>query len=126
MEFIVINDTSKTSFPANPALCAGIHLPVRTGDGLCRVELVQLRRKAAAEYIRPRQRKSLMLALSQDMALNRPVEAKSHVRRFHETFLHLITRKGGYRKHIKRSLFLADKTAFNYYKDLAKRATTTG
>ena len=33
---------------------AGIHLPVRTGHGLCRVELVQLRRKAAAEDIRPR------------------------------------------------------------------------
>ena len=30
--------------------------------------------------------KSLMLALSQDMAQNRPVEAKSHVRRFHELF----------------------------------------
>ena len=42
--------------------------------------------------------KSLMLALSQDMAQNRPVEAKSHVRRFHELFLHLITRQGGYRK----------------------------
>lgn len=31
--------------------------------------------------------KSLMLALSQDMAQNRPVEAKSHVKRFHELFL---------------------------------------
>ena len=42
--------------------------------------------------------KSLMLALSQDMAQNRPVEAKSHVRRFHELFFHLIARQGGYRK----------------------------
>ena len=33
--------------------------------------------------------KSLMLALSQDMAQNRPVEAKSHVRRFHELFFTL-------------------------------------
>ena len=33
--------------------------------------------------------KSLMLALSQDMAQNRPVEAKSHVQRFHELFFTL-------------------------------------
>ena len=33
--------------------------------------------------------KSLMLALSQDMAQNRPVEAKSHVKRFHELFFTL-------------------------------------
>lgn len=41
--------------------------------------------------------KSLMLALSQDMAQNRPVEAKSHVRRFHELFFTLSPDKG-YRK----------------------------
>ena len=32
------------------------------------------------------QGKSLILALSQDMAQNRPVEAREHVRRFHELF----------------------------------------
>lgn len=31
--------------------------------------------------------KSLMLALSQDLSQNRPVEAKEHIRRFHELFL---------------------------------------
>jgi len=61
--------------------------------------------------------KSLMLALSQDMAQNRPVEAKSHVRRFHELFFTLSPEKGAIESNIKRSLFLADKTAFNYYKD---------
>ncbi|SIS72129.1 Bacteroides conjugative transposon TraK protein [Chryseobacterium ureilyticum] len=30
--------------------------------------------------------KSLMVALSQDMSINRPVEAREHVRRFHELF----------------------------------------
>jgi len=58
--------------------------------------------------------KSLMLALSQDMAQNRPVEAKSHVRRFHELFFTLSPEKGAIESNIKRSLFLADKTAFNY------------
>ena len=33
--------------------------------------------------------KSLMLALSQDMTQNRPVEAREHVRRFHELFFTL-------------------------------------
>lgn len=65
--------------------------------------------------------KSLMLALSQDMAQNRPVEAKSHVRRFHELFFTLSPDKDAIESNIKRSLFLADKTAFNYYKDLAEK-----
>ena len=33
--------------------------------------------------------KSLMLALSQDLEQNRPVEAREHVRRFHELFFTL-------------------------------------
>ena len=65
--------------------------------------------------------KSPMLALSQDMAQNRPVEAKSHVRRFHELFFTLSPEKVAIESNIKRSLFLADKTAFNYYKDLAEK-----
>ena len=35
------------------------------------------------------QGKSLMLALSQDLSQNRPVEAREHVRRFHELFFTL-------------------------------------
>ena len=34
--------------------------------------------------------KSLMLALSQDASINRPVEAREHVRRFHELFFSLL------------------------------------
>lgn len=37
--------------------------------------------------------KSLMLALSQDADINRPVEAREHVRRFHELFLRLLPTK---------------------------------
>ena len=33
--------------------------------------------------------RSLMVALSQDLAQNRPVEAREHVRRFHELFFSL-------------------------------------
>ena len=37
--------------------------------------------------------KSLMLALSQDVRQNRPVEAREHVRRFHELFFTLSPEK---------------------------------
>lgn len=36
------------------------------------------------------QGKSLMLALSQDASRNRPVEAREHVRRFHELFFTIL------------------------------------
>ena len=65
--------------------------------------------------------KSLMLALSQDLSQNRPAEAREHVRRFHELFFTLSPDKDAIESNIKRSLFLADKTAFNYYKDLAEK-----
>ena len=57
--------------------------------------------------------KSLMLALSQDMAQNRPIEAKSHVKRFHELFFTLSPDKDAIESNVRRSLFLADKSAYN-------------
>ena len=64
---------------------------------------------------------SLMLALSQDMAQNRPIEAKSHVKRFHELFFTLSPDKDAIESNVRRSLFLADKSAYNYYKDLSEK-----
>ena len=40
------------------------------------------------------QGKSLMLALSQDASRNRPVEAREHVRRFHELFFSMASLSG--------------------------------
>ena len=37
--------------------------------------------------------KSLILALSQDLSQNRPVEAREHVKRFHELFFTLFARQ---------------------------------
>ena len=65
--------------------------------------------------------KSLMLALSQDLSQNRPVEAREHVKRFHELFFTLSPDKNAIESNIKRSLFLADKSAFNYYRDLSEK-----
>ncbi|NDV66248.1 conjugative transposon protein TraK [Bacteroides sp. 224] len=65
--------------------------------------------------------KSLMLALSQDLSQNRPVEAREHVKRFHELFFTLSPDKNAIESNIQRSLYLTDKSAFNYYKDLSEK-----
>ena len=65
--------------------------------------------------------KSLMLALSQDLSQNRPVEAREHVKRFHELFFTLSPDKSAIESNINRALFLSDKSSFNYYKDLAEK-----
>lgn len=67
------------------------------------------------------QGKSLMLALSQDAAMNRPVEAREHVRRFHELFFTLAPDKDAITQNMERAFYLCDKSAFNYYKDLAEK-----
>ncbi|MBO4232994.1 conjugative transposon protein TraK [Riemerella anatipestifer] len=65
--------------------------------------------------------KSLILALSQDAEQNRPVEAREHIRRFHEFFFNIAPDKAAIESNMKRAFFLADKTAFNYYNDLAEK-----
>ena len=47
--------------------------------------------------------KSLMLALSQDLAQNRPAEAREHVRRFHELFFGLSPQKDAIEHNINRA-----------------------
>ena len=63
------------------------------------------------------QGKSLMLALSQDAAQNRPVEAREHVRRFHELFFSMVPDQAAIESNINRALFLSDKSAYGCYKD---------
>ncbi|WP_060873543.1 conjugative transposon protein TraK [Myroides odoratus] len=65
--------------------------------------------------------KSLMLALSQDASINRPVEAREHIRRFHELFFTLSPEKAAIEGNMQRAFNLADKTAFDYYKDLLEK-----
>ena len=59
--------------------------------------------------------KSLMLALSQDMAQNRPAEAR------HELFFTLSPEKSAIEHNLKRALLLADRSAYNYYTDFAEK-----
>ena len=65
--------------------------------------------------------KSLMLALAQDASINRPVEAREHIRRFHELFFTLAPDKDAIESNMRRAFNLADKSAFDYYKDLAEK-----
>jgi len=65
--------------------------------------------------------KSLLLALSQDLSQNRPVEARDHVKRFHELFFTLSPDKDAIESNIQRALFLVDKSAFAYYNDLTEK-----
>ena len=67
------------------------------------------------------QGKSLMLALSQDASMYRQVEAREHVRRFHELFFTIAPDKDAIEKNMERAFQLCDKSAFNYYKDLAEK-----
>ena len=53
--------------------------------------------------------KSLMLALSQDLEQNRPVEAREHVKRFHELFFTLAPDKSAIEGNIQRAMFLSDR-----------------
>ena len=61
--------------------------------------------------------RSLMVALSQDLAQNRPVEAREHVRRMHELFFTLAPDKAAIESNINRAMYLADKSLYSYYRD---------
>lgn len=67
------------------------------------------------------QGKSLMLALSQDLRQNRPVEAREHVSRFHSLFFSLSPDKSAIESNINRALLMADKSALSCYRDLLER-----
>ncbi|MDI9604857.1 MAG: conjugative transposon protein TraK [Bacteroidota bacterium] len=69
--------------------------------------------------------KSLMVALSQDVTINRPVEAREHVRRFHELFFTLAPDKDAIETNMKRAFDLSDKSTYNYYKDLSEKGYYT-
>ena len=62
-----------------------------------------------------------MLALSQDLAQNRPVEAREHVRRFHELFFTLSPDKAAIEGNVERALVLAARSALSYYRDLMEK-----
>ncbi len=67
------------------------------------------------------QGKSLILALSQDLEQNRPVEAREHIMRFHELFFTLAPEKSAIENNIKRALNMADKSVYYHYNDFSEK-----
>lgn len=65
--------------------------------------------------------KSLILALRQDAAENRPAEAREHVRRFHELFFTLTPDRTLMEENISRALEMADRSAYDCYTDIAEK-----
>lgn len=62
-----------------------------------------------------------MLALSQDAQQNRPVEAREHIRRFHELFFTLSPDKNAIESNMQRALYLSDESAIGYYRNLQEK-----
>lgn len=62
-----------------------------------------------------------MLALSQDVQQNRPVEAREHIRRFHELFFSLSPDKSAIESNVQRALYLSDESAIGYYRNLQEK-----
>ena len=49
------------------------------------------------------------------------MEAREHVRRFHELFFTLSPDKGAIEGNIQRAMFLSDRSAYAHYRDLAEQ-----
>ena len=62
-----------------------------------------------------------MLALSRDAQQNRPVEAREHIRRFHELFFTLSPDKDAIESNVGRALYLSDESAIGYYRNLQEK-----
>ena len=82
---------------------------MRRGDGLRPVEVVQLRRGAAAEDLRAGQRQEPDAGTFAGRAAEPPGGGT------------VSPDKSAIEGNIRRSLLLADKSAFNYYKDLSEK-----
>lgn len=64
------------------------------------------------------QGKSLILALQQDENANRPIEAKEHVRRFHQLFYTLPPDRSAVEQTLTSALRMADKSVSLLYSDM--------
>ena len=54
------------------------------------------------------------------MERNRPIEAREHLRRFHTLFFAYAPDKAAIESNIERALVMADRSAVDYYRDLAE------
>ncbi len=67
------------------------------------------------------QGKSLLLALQTDAIMNKELEIKDHVSRFHELMFTLSPQKRAIQESLDRAFNLSDKSAYAYSQDLAEK-----
>ena len=67
-----------------------------------------------------------MLALSQDVQQNRPVEAREHIRRFHELFFSLSPDKSAIESNVQRAFTFRMKAPSATTGTCRKKAISTG
>lgn len=73
------------------------------------------------ENLRPRRRTIAHGRTLAGSLQNRPVEAREHVRRFHELFFTLSPDKAAIESNLNRALLMADRSALSYYKALSEK-----
>ena len=69
--------------------------------------------------------KSIMLALAQDMNVNRSAEAKDHVRAFHRLFFDLDPDEAAIDAHVRESAYYGDASVLRLYSDLREKGYFT-
>ena len=67
------------------------------------------------------QGKSLILAYQTDAVLNKELEIKDHVTRFHELMFTLSPQKAAIQENLDRAFNLSDRSAFDYSQDLSEK-----
>ena len=67
------------------------------------------------------QGKSLLLALQTDAKMNKELEIKDHVSRFHELMFTLSPQKQSIQENLDRAFNLSDRSAYEYSQDLAEK-----
>ena len=67
------------------------------------------------------QGKSLLLALQTDAIMNKELEIKDHVSRFHELMFTLSPQKQSIQENLDRAFNLSDRSAYEYSQDLAEK-----
>lgn len=67
------------------------------------------------------QGKSMIAALSENVSVNRPAEAREHVREFHEVFFTLAPDRSAIDYSVKSALVYGDKSIYNCYRDLEEK-----
>ncbi len=117
MIFKTLNNIEKTFRFSRTMAVIAVALSFGFAAAVVALSYVKIEQSRHKVYVLDRG-KSLILALQQDMAQNRPVEARDHIRMFHELFFNLAPDNEAINSNMRRAFELADQTAYNYYKDL--------